>query len=848
MGESDSTASAGSDRTGGLTLGEHGEPESGGAIEPQTRSNPKGVSKLKHWVKKHLSVQGDDFRTQPTAAAPAPQPGPNPPAPPKQKSGFLRSLINLLCIPFHPEARRAVLVTVLKFRAPAISALLMCLFLAVPEQTREIYVKLAEDHVLAAALTAQERIVGQADFFAIFADIINNWDLYSNFIYVLIVCFGVWACGRWIGYRTIENHHKDPFVANAQDLTVVWMPRLLGIIPLLGLFWGTSSTSQSYAGTTVSRELAALADASSKVTTLYVIFIMVWNRYGRPLLNVFSSSKALAGLGDPAARIVDSFITYFAPLPFLYIAYVFASEGTEFAVSRGPIIILCGFAYAVMFVLTSLYFLSRRIRWPWTGTLIALVLLQSCTGWSDNDQLSQSATSEKADFLPKPTQVYRSWRSLNPDGAPIVIAAQGGGLYAAYHAAMVLARLHDAGPELGARVLAVSGVSGGAVGTAVFNVIHRSGVCKKVGDGSAVRDCYTDTVRDVLRRDFLSPVLGSMLFPDLLTRIVPNVDGWTEGLSRARRLEDAFDDALRDVLSRKHGVSSQKIEELLDTPVLSHSYSDGPLLLLNATDVDTGERMVMTPLRTFDNNNTGRSSPSTFAEVTACSSGSPCTGPDVLAAGIVSARFPYVTPAATLAVHDWEDGTTKRIPSTARYADGGYFDNSGVETARDFIRGIEMPKDDSSKPRQFIELIAMAFPPRRPRPQDRSTSFDELAAPVRTLASARGARGELAKRRAYAESGGRFRYSTLRLDDTTRSFTLGWTLSGLTFDRIECHLWNDGACERIRRISGNITRDNDAEETKIQKWNRCVLRELQKGRQVAGEAEICDSKGSSGRF
>jgi hypothetical protein len=46
----------------------------------------------------------------------------------------------------------------------------------------------------------------------------------------------------------------------------------------------------------------------------------------------------------------------------------------------------------------------------------------------------------------------------------IVVAAQGGGVYAAYHSALSLARLYDSCPEVVDHIFVLSGVSGGALG------------------------------------------------------------------------------------------------------------------------------------------------------------------------------------------------------------------------------------------------------------------------------------------------------------------------------------------------------------------------------------------------
>ncbi|MFX7866411.1 hypothetical protein ABTK37_20655, partial [Acinetobacter baumannii] len=54
-----------------------------------------------------------------------------------------------------------------------------------------------------------------------------------------------------------------------------------------------------------------------------------------------------------------------------------------------------------------------------------------------------------------------------------VVAAEGGGIYAATHAASFLAEIQDMCPGFSHHLFAISGVSGGSVGAAVFNALTR---------------------------------------------------------------------------------------------------------------------------------------------------------------------------------------------------------------------------------------------------------------------------------------------------------------------------------------------------------------------------------------
>lgn len=105
------------------------------------------------------------------------------------------------------------------------------------------------------------------------------------------------------------------------------------------------------------------------------------------------------------------------------------------------------------------------------GTEFPIATVQSSTSvvkTTDADQKGSSAA-----------EAFRQWLSHRPDlevyrsaGRPypvFLIAAQGGGIYAAAQVATFLGRLQDRCPGFAQHVFAVSGVSGGSVGATMFH-------------------------------------------------------------------------------------------------------------------------------------------------------------------------------------------------------------------------------------------------------------------------------------------------------------------------------------------------------------------------------------------
>src|SRR4029077_10516016 len=143
-----------------------------------------------------------------------------------------------------------------------------------------------------------------------------------------------------------------------------------------------------------------------------------------------------------------------------------------------------------------------------------------------------------------------------------VVSAQGGGLYAAYNTATFLARLIDLCPGFRRHLSAISSVSGGSVGAAVFasalrlsdgaqSSISNSAIVTGLGDGSCKtistflshsQELFTlDTpgvieqrVQQVLGNDFLAPLVAGALFPDFTQLFIPVPIG---PFDRARTLE-----------------------------------------------------------------------------------------------------------------------------------------------------------------------------------------------------------------------------------------------------------------------------------------------------------------------
>jgi hypothetical protein len=226
---------------------------------------------------------------------------------------------------------------------------------------------------------------------------------------------------------------------------------------------------------------------------------------------------------------------------------------------------------------------GRLILW----ILLAFALFGALLDTNDNHQIR--LVSNFAPKAPNLEDDFKAWLASRKDRErnaqtryPVyIVAAEGGAIYAGYHVAAVLARLQDMCPNFSQHVFAISSVSGGSLGAAVFG-----GLSEAMAQNAGPIECQRDhTAREDFERytdvlfaeDHLSPAIWGLLFPDFLQRFIPFA---MPGLDRARWLERSFE------FSWWHIVRSA----YFDQPFLRRYQPQdaAPALFMNTTDVSTG--------------------------------------------------------------------------------------------------------------------------------------------------------------------------------------------------------------------------------------------------------------------
>lgn len=247
-------------------------------------------------------------------------------------------------------------------------------------------------------------------------------------------------------------------------------------------------------------------------------------------------------------------------------------------------------------------------------------------------------------------------------------STEGGGIRAAYWTALVLAELSGRIPGFDERTFSLSGVSGGAIGAAVYRTCRAK---------QPTMDGVVDCIRKFSNVNLLGPLLSAWMFEDILARVVPTSFCKTPGcgvLSRGAWFEQALESTWNELREPLTASRSQLGATHL------------PYLLLNSTWVETAERAIASDL-VIDY----LSFPTARDQIKILGRDLPLS-----TAAHNAARFPYVNAIgsvrtiASICPMRRDDPSKDELEeiSCGHLADGGYFDNSGGHTTADVLRAL----------------------------------------------------------------------------------------------------------------------------------------------------------------
>ena len=251
----------------------------------------------------------------------------------------------------------------------------------------------------------------------------------------------------------------------------------------------------------------------------------------------------------------------------------------------------------------------------------------------------------------------------------LLVAAEGGGIRAAFWTGRTMEEMAKADPCLAGSVMLSSGVSGGSLGLVLSAT---------VGTGATTGDISSELNQLADSRTLSTAMAGYLVGDGIATmsgiRIPSHSNGSFAWYDRAALIELSWE---------------SRAKNLADPATFKPSVPAGTLLL-NSTDAVTGCKVIVglrIPAKTeaagasgrtidCDAAGSGAAAAISFQQLTG-----PASCPTVRwsTAAMLSARFPFVTPAGRL------PGVSGRCasPDLVQLVDGGYADNTGLSTLAD---------------------------------------------------------------------------------------------------------------------------------------------------------------------
>ncbi|MCP1384993.1 patatin-like phospholipase family protein [Runella salmonicolor] len=473
---------------------------------------------------------------------------------------------------------------------------------------------------------------------------------------------------------------------------VRWTPPILGLLPFFLLLQGVGGQLE---------HLVALAFE----IVIYFLFLSINENFLQPKTDEVEHKPNNDYLSLDVHFVNQLRVRYKIGMFLFYLFYLtiflfFASHVYNIPLSRhiGTVAIYFVGMGLWTYLAFTLLLLDNIHRAPVTVLVIVVLLFFLNTNNHQIRVLTPSYTTktEQSDSV-RINQHFLQWLQVRQNDIlacikkkqkyPIyIVATEGGGLRAAYWTTLVLGELGKQLPEFMRRTYAISGVSGGSVGAAVYT--------KMYSDSLAYQNInvYVKS-QEVLGKDYLSPLISAFLLPDLLQKLSPI---GIRSFDRARYLEDA--------LSKDYQKATGQGYLSLETPFMDiwrgkRKY-EVPSLFLNCTRVETGEKAILSNLAFKNDPSFGSRDGQPAIDVQE----DIARNIRVSTAAFMSARFPVVTPPATIQYPDMNADDRYNI------VDGGYVDNSGLETAVSILSSIQdviKPGKDSSQksPKTLLDSL-----------------------------------------------------------------------------------------------------------------------------------------------
>jgi hypothetical protein len=423
-------------------------------------------------------------------------------------------------------------------------------------------------------------------------------------------------------------------------------------------------------------------------------------------------------------RIVTSLLSLFLSAPFfLGMNNVASVYGTLTVATTFFVLLSC--------ILSFMTSLAIAWRLPVVGLAIAFSALVSALDLNNNHDIRLvPATSRPldaqtafADWLGSRAD-YRAFEAQGRRYPVFIVLAEGGGIYAANHAALFLSRVQDVCPSFSQHLFLISSVSGGSLGAGIF-----AGIARDHARNAQAARCkeswqfpgpFEVAARRALANDFLSPVVAAAVFPDFLQYFLPFS---VAAFDRAKAAEASYEALWAD----ESGMANPMKADFLS---LWSPEGATPALLLNVTRVESGNRSEISHIEMGD----GFFSNGLMQDQI---NGGLLYSVRLSTAIGLSARFPWLMPSGRL---------NPALPAgvqaigTENFVDGGYYDNSGADAV------IELLDQISSLP-EFRRIDLRVIILKSVAARDTYAYGFEIRMPIRTVLQSRNGRSNAAEDR-----------------------------------------------------------------------------------------------------
>ena len=584
---------------------------------------------------------------------------------------------------------------------------------------------------------------------------------------------------------------------------VEWTPRILGLVTFAAVEFGIWNASY---GLLDERFASGARHARHQLYILAVLMILgaiVFYVYTRSRFNIFNyfsnllgtkhvikvqhlkTARAIQGSGVGLLQLIAGSCVFVVSA--LLICFIIDPQLVNFKWRALLVPIVLG---TWVPFLSFVSWLSYPLRMPVLGLIIAIITLYQTRDEGHTIRPLASTQNQPANFqqlaLDKAVELWRGANLCGEHGPnqgrcprPIIVAAAGGASRAAYFVASTLGLFMDlscdpagqqmldgnkdkkqvlpcntAGtPAFANQLFAISGVSGGSLGAAVFSSVLKAHQEAGNPAGAPCQDRpsrfwfhagqplgWRDCMQEIISEDFLSPAIIGLAFRDLLPFL-----GFSD---RAALLEDLWIEAFRkfvpDKSSASGGAPLQGMAAAFDSFAPNSSTAWRPLLILNGTSVATGDRILTSHLAFASAPKPVFSDAYDFRDIFKL--GATSTGAVSLATAVTnSARFPLISPQGVL--RNKEGDTLDRV------VDGGYFENYGITTAQEIAKAITDLKlgldplilliTNDPLTTQDVKRFTSGQPS-PPVPEIRGLWFSWISSPFLALYQTRSSRGDLA--------------------------------------------------------------------------------------------------------